>query len=210
MAEGSLENGYVYETNARILTNQNASATEDLSLSESLSPSWLHEEFSQKIIPTQLKQDISLSAKRGIEIHKLFELTSGMNISQAIEFLNDALNNIVPYCNLSQKDQQKILKVLSVSEMDMFFSKQAFSEVELTDGNQLMRLDRLLVNDKEVLILDIKTSENPPQTPEQVDDDICEQMNSYKQLLQKKYPKHNVRTFLLWTETPSLMEILKN
>ena len=67
------------------------------------------------------------------------------------------------------------------------------------------RVDRLIVTDSEVLIVDFKTDQPAPDSPEKVADTYKAQMAAYWAVLQKAYPGRNVRAALCWTDGPRLM-----
>jgi ATP-dependent helicase/nuclease subunit A len=69
------------------------------------------------------------------------------------------------------------------------------------------QIDRLVVTEKEVLIVDFKTNHAPPSLPAEAPAGYVRQLALYRAVLQKLYPQRPVRTALLWTETPELMEI---
>jgi ATP-dependent helicase/nuclease subunit A len=69
------------------------------------------------------------------------------------------------------------------------------------------QVDRLVVSPGEVLIVDFKTNHAPPNLPAQAPSAYVRQLALYRAVLQKLYPQLPVRTALLWTETPELMEI---
>lgn len=68
-------------------------------------------------------------------------------------------------------------------------------------------IDRLVVTDREVLVLDFKTNRPPPRTVDQVARTYLIQMAAYRALLQATWPGRTVRAALLWTDVPSLMEL---
>ena len=69
------------------------------------------------------------------------------------------------------------------------------------------QIDRLVVTEREVLIVDYKTNHAPPRTPEEAPRGYVRQLALYRAVLAKLYPQLPVRAALLWTETPDLMEI---
>lgn len=72
------------------------------------------------------------------------------------------------------------------------------------------RVDRLVVTDHEVLIVDFKTDRPPPSAPEGVGDSYILQMAAYAAVLKNAYPGKPVRSALLWTDAPKLMELPEN
>lgn len=69
------------------------------------------------------------------------------------------------------------------------------------------QIDRLVVTDSEVLIVDFKTNHAPPSRPDEAPRGYVRQLALYRAVLGKLYPQRAVRAALLWTETAELMEI---
>ncbi|MBR1234456.1 double-strand break repair helicase AddA [Bradyrhizobium sp. AUGA SZCCT0182] len=69
------------------------------------------------------------------------------------------------------------------------------------------QIDRLVVTEREVLIVDYKTNHAPPKLPAEAPRGYVRQLALYRAVLAKLYPQLPVRAALLWTETPDLMEI---
>jgi ATP-dependent helicase/nuclease subunit A len=68
-------------------------------------------------------------------------------------------------------------------------------------------VDRLVVTNTEVLVLDFKTNRPPPLNVEEVAQVYLNQMAAYRALLQANWPGKHVRCALLWTDGPRLMEL---
>jgi len=69
------------------------------------------------------------------------------------------------------------------------------------------QIDRLVVTQSEVLIVDFKTNHTPPAEAAQAPPAYIRQLALYRAVLQKLYPERAVRAALLWTEAPDFMEI---
>lgn len=69
------------------------------------------------------------------------------------------------------------------------------------------RVDRLVVTESEVFIIDFKTDRPPPKRPEDVGTSYLAQMGAYAAILAQAYPGRNIRTALVWTDGPKLMEL---
>ncbi len=69
------------------------------------------------------------------------------------------------------------------------------------------QVDRLVVGEHEVLVIDYKTNRAPPATPDQVPAAYLRQMAAYGALLRQIYPDRRVRCALLWTQGPHLMPL---
>jgi len=69
------------------------------------------------------------------------------------------------------------------------------------------QIDRLVLHHNEVWIVDFKTNHHVPNTPQEVPALYKEQLAAYRGLIQNIFSDKLVRTFLLWTETLTLMEM---
>ncbi|MEZ5898110.1 MAG: double-strand break repair helicase AddA [Hyphomicrobiaceae bacterium] len=69
------------------------------------------------------------------------------------------------------------------------------------------QIDRLVVLEREVLIIDYKTNRPPPRLVEAVAPAYLYQLAAYVLALSEIYPGKKVRAALLWTDGPNLMEV---
>jgi len=77
------------------------------------------------------------------------------------------------------------------------------------DGDHVLsgQVDRLLVTDEAVSVIDFKTNRPPPETESNVHPRYLRQMAAYRNALREIYPGRPVRAVLLWTLGPRLMEL---
>jgi len=151
--------------------------------------------------------------KRGRLIHTLFqflpELPANDRRVRASEWLAR------PVHKLTDTQQHEILDaVMRVLENPGFanlFGPQARAEVPVTGmmGNTVVsgQIDRLMVADDEIVILDYKTNRPAPATREGVSPVYKTQLRLYRDLLKKVYPNKDIRAVLLWTDGPRLMDM---
>jgi ATP-dependent helicase/nuclease subunit A len=69
------------------------------------------------------------------------------------------------------------------------------------------QVDRLVVTEGEVLIVDYKTNHSPPLAIADAPQAYVRQLALYRRVLSNLYPARSVRCALLWTETAQMMEI---
>ena len=69
------------------------------------------------------------------------------------------------------------------------------------------RVDRLVVSDREVLIVDFKTDQPAPEDVSGVGESYRLQMAAYWAVLKEAWPRHAVRAALCWTDGPKLMPL---
>jgi ATP-dependent helicase/nuclease subunit A len=69
------------------------------------------------------------------------------------------------------------------------------------------RVDRLVVEDDRVLVVDFKTNRPAPETIEDADPAYLEQMAVYVAVLRAVFPDKRAEAALLWTDGPRLMPV---
>jgi ATP-dependent helicase/nuclease subunit A len=69
------------------------------------------------------------------------------------------------------------------------------------------QIDRLVVAEHRVLIVDYKTLRPPPAAEDEVAPIYLRQLAAYQAALTRIYPDREIRCALLWTEGPRLMPI---
>jgi ATP-dependent helicase/nuclease subunit A len=77
-------------------------------------------------------------------------------------------------------------------------------------GDLSGQIDRLVVSDDALLVLDYKTNRPPPQTPEDVAPAYVAQLAAYRAALRLMFPGRSLQAALVWTDGPKLMEIPSN
>jgi ATP-dependent helicase/nuclease subunit A len=69
------------------------------------------------------------------------------------------------------------------------------------------QVDRLLITDSEILVVDYKTNRLPPLKVAEVEVVYLRQLASYRAALIELYPDKTIFCALLWTDGPHLMAI---
>jgi ATP-dependent helicase/nuclease subunit A len=154
--------------------------------------------------------------RRGSIIHKLLQtlpdLPDERRRASAVRYLAAQLD-------LSEAQKAEIveetLRVLSDPQFSAIFGPGSRAEVSasgrapgLPEGMIVNgQIDRLVVTDHEVLIIDFKTNRPPPERSEDVSPVYYAQMAAYRALLKAIHPGKPVRCALLWTDAPRLMEL---
>ena len=182
-----------------------------------LAPSKLVEDFDEPSVASPLSAGGADRFKRGRLIHRLLQtlpdLAEGARDAAAKRFLaNEGWA-------LSTDGQAEIadaaLTVLATPAFASLFGPGSRAEVSLVGeidrrGESLYlsgQIDRLLVSDDQVLIIDYKTNRPPPERVEDASPAYIAQMAGYCALLATLYPDRPIRAALLWTDAPRLMEI---
>jgi ATP-dependent helicase/nuclease subunit A len=106
---------------------------------------------------------------------------------------------------------EETLAVLNHADFAPLFAPGSQAEVPvvaLLAGRALAgQIDRLVVAEREVLIVDYKTLRPPPVDERDVPGAYLDQLAAYRAAIAAIYPGRAVRCALLWTEGPRLMPI---
>ena len=151
--------------------------------------------------------------QRGLLIHRLMQslpdLPEAAREAAARRFLAQKAHDLDPV----EQDAiaRETLAVLRHPDFAALFGPGSRAEVPvvgLIDGRALSgRIDRLVVTGDAVLIVDYKTNRPPPTDTAAVSPAYVEQLAAYRAALERIYPGRRVRTLLLWTDGPRLMEL---
>ncbi len=110
----------------------------------------------------------------------------------------------------------RVLAILDDPRFAALFSPGSRAEVPIVGrlaragGGDLHvsgQIDRLAVTVEEVLIADYKTNRDPPASVEKAPSTYVGQLALYRALLGRIYRDRPIRTALVWTEIPGLMEL---
>jgi ATP-dependent exoDNAse (exonuclease V) beta subunit len=127
-----------------------------------------------------------------------------------------ALNRLT---HLNVAEQNEILEatfnVLDDPAFAHVFSSNGRAEVPLTgllpraDGHNIVsgQIDRLVVDESGVTVLDYKTNRPAPRDLADVPEAYIRQMRTYRDLLARIWPEKPVRCALVWTDGPALMDV---
>jgi ATP-dependent helicase/nuclease subunit A len=151
--------------------------------------------------------------QRGNHIHRLLQTLpdqeEGLREAAAARYL------ALPAHVIDPAQQREILAetmaVLRHPDFAPIFGPGSRAEVALTallSGRVVSgQVDRVLITDSEILVVDYKTNRPPPLQVGGVDVAYLRQLATYRAALMEIYPEKTVRCALLWTDGPNLMAI---
>ncbi len=101
--------------------------------------------------------------------------------------------------------------VLTNPDLSDIFSPTTLAEVPITAQLGQSRIngiiDRLIVTDDAVLIVDFKSNAHVPKHADACPEGLLRQMGAYAIAMAQIYPNHKIETALLWTKTAQLMRL---
>ncbi|MCZ6522842.1 MAG: double-strand break repair helicase AddA, partial [Alphaproteobacteria bacterium] len=151
--------------------------------------------------------------RRGRLVHRLLELLPALERGRRAAAARRFLAN--PGHGLTRPEQAEIaaqtLAVLQDEAFAALFGPASRAEVALAGvvGARVIsgQIDRLVVGEKEILIVDYKSNRSPPERADEVPEAYVRQLAAYRAVLRGIYPDRPVRCAILWTEGPSLMAL---
>ena len=162
-----------------------------------------------------LRLTYSKELKKGKFIHYLLEwlpqVGKGYRELQGKKYLAEPRH----YLEKGEQEEylRSALKVLNEKSFEDIFNKEAIVEVPISgniveDGITYKvsgRIDRLLINNHEITIVDLKTNKVVPKKISQVPTGYKKQLAIYYKLVKQIYPDHEIKCMLLWVEKPIVM-----
>jgi ATP-dependent helicase/nuclease subunit A len=112
---------------------------------------------------------------------------------------------------MRKKAVEEVFSIINNPEFAPLFGENSRAEIPLSGiiDNRVVngQVDRLVITEEEVLIIDYKTNQLPPSSSATIPETYKKQMAAYHSLLSNIYPEKNIRTFLLWTQNMHMMEV---
>lgn len=173
-------------------------------------PSHLDETVAEKETATP-PLGVGGAAERGILIHRLLQLLSGLEPSRREEAASRYLARTEAAMPQEGQDRiiSEVLAVMTHPEFSEAFSPDALAEaplVGMVEGRRLAgQVDRLIVRPDTVTVIDFKTGVPPKNNV--IPASYKKQMEAYTALLAEIYPGRTIRAALLYTSTPLLVRI---
>lgn len=153
---------------------------------------------------------------RGTLIHELLETLPQIEKSRQLEQAQKRLSRENQIDDELKNDIiNEAIKIINDTQFGDLFSQDSRAEVAIMGKSKLLpndmiingMIDRMIIKNDEILILDYKTNRPPPKNINDVVPQYINQMACYWALLHETYPSHKIKCALLWTDVPDLMEI---
>jgi ATP-dependent helicase/nuclease subunit A len=112
--------------------------------------------------------------------------------------------------DVQQDILSEVLKILNNPDFAPFFHRDSLAEVAVTgligEGRIISgQIDRLVIGERDIWILDYKTNRPPPTDPKDIPQTYRNQLAAYRESIAAIYPRHAIHCALLWTDGPRLM-----
>jgi ATP-dependent helicase/nuclease subunit A len=151
--------------------------------------------------------------RRGRVIHRLLQLLPEVPADDRPEACTRLLDRAAPGMAANEREQiaGEVAEILGDNQFAALFGPGSRAEVPLIGllGETVVsgQVDRLVVGEQEVMVIDYKTNRPPPHDEAGVAPGYIFQMATYRAVLARIYPGKSIRCALLWTDGPRLMAL---
>jgi ATP-dependent helicase/nuclease subunit A len=155
--------------------------------------------------------------RRGVIIHQLLQLLPDVALDQREAACRRFLARSIHELSAAEQEEiaEESLRVLAEPGFAPLFGPGSRAEVPIAGeiaglaGSHIVsgQIDRLLVSEESVLVVDYKSNRPPPMVESEVPAIYLRQMAAYRALLAHLYENRPVRCALLWTDGPLLMPL---
>ena len=169
-----------------------------------------------KALPSDVNWDSDTAKTYGSYVHLLLEnlpVHTKENWPQIANNLRFTLEQSLDD-DIAMQAYEIAKQVLGALDLNWIFQKDAFAEVafvtilpEYSERSFHGIIDRLVVLNETIFIVDFKTNRATPQTADQIPVGILNQMVIYEHAIKQLYPDYTVKTGILWTAEAKFMEI---
>ena len=159
-------------------------------------------------------RDADAARKEGIALHALLQHLGRVDPAMRADVVPRALLVLLPDAPGSHAPiGAKALSILARPELATLFGPASRAEVPFLvdarrDGADIRlagRIDRLLVDDSGVMVVDYKSDTSVPGQPGDVPGNYLTQLGLYALVAGQLFPGRDVRAAILWTQLESLM-----
>ena len=161
-------------------------------------------------------RDAETARKSGIALHALLQHLGRIDRGLWPKVIPRALEVLLPDMPKEQaRLAPKALSILDSLEFAYLFGADSRAEVPflvdvVRDGEPIRlsgRIDRLIVDDHSVLVIDYKSDATAPKTAVDIPPRYVTQLSLYALVASQLFPGRTVRAAILWTELESLMNL---
>jgi ATP-dependent helicase/nuclease subunit A len=150
--------------------------------------------------------------EQGRALHRLFQLLPDMPAEQRRQAALQLLERRNITGGKAKNLADRALGIIEHKDFAAYFGKSGFAEIPLVadlgeKGVLSGQVDRIVLSEAEVLILDYKSDRAPAKDPSEVPPAYIAQLAAYRAALTRMFPQRTVTAALLWTETARFMII---
>ena len=166
------------------------------------------EQLNQSNFDCNIGDNFNFSQIRGSIIHEIVNFII-KNVKSSDYWLQEKATMIIDknlFLSQAQKKDinDKIKDFINSLFLQQIRNKEIKSEIEIVDNGKIYRIDLIIEDKKEILIIDYKTDKKVPKI---APSNYCNQLINYKKSLQKIYQNKVINCAIFWLEELKLHKI---
>ena len=188
------ETGLVYQTGLPVALTESVQAQEQSNLEL---PAWVNAKPDGVTSKTTLSnlEELSEAQQRGIALHKLLE-----HLPNTAGDRTQIAHKLLKHWGYSEfvttEDTQALLDLMNKPEVSELLTG-GVAEAKFCYDQMTGRMDRVIVSDKQITIIDFKSGRSSESLPTVYQ----EQLTSYVEFMRKLYPSHEITAKLIWLDS---------
>lgn len=203
--------------------------TIELEASTAPSPAWLFRPAPEEsrpprpLTPSHLGPDeasnpppdltMRAAAERGILLHSLFQRLPDIEPERRVDVADRWLAKQKQVADSARRTEiiKTVLAVMNNPQWSALFAPESLAEAPIAAvvGEHVISgtVDRLLITDDQIFVVDFKTGRRVPDQAEQAPISYLRQMAAYVAALEKIFPGRPIRAGLLYSHGPEMLEL---
>ena len=160
--------------------------------------------------------DVDVARQKGIALHAILQHLGKIELQMRERIAKKALQILLPNRREWHEElANKAISILSNPKFQYLFAANSRAEVPffvnaMKNGkpvNIAGRIDRIIIQEKQVLIIDFKSDANIASDISQLTKKYITQMALYALVGKKLFPKHKISTAIFWTGNETLLNL---
>jgi len=155
--------------------------------------------------------DAEFARKKGVALHALLEHLTKIESEKQLEIGLRALEILLP--QKPNWHEEIITKAISILQNKLLFNENSRAEIPFLveakkSGKSVKiagRIDRIIINKNEVLLVDYKSDLNPANNEDDVSKKYLTQLGLYQLVGKKIFTNKKIKAAIFWTQSENLM-----
>ncbi len=153
------------------------------------------------------------AAERGILLHSLFQRLPDIEPERRLDVADRWLAKQKGVADPTRRGEiiKTVLAVMDNPQWSALFAPESLAEAPIAAvvGDHVISgtVDRLLIADDQIFVVDFKTGRRVPEKAEQAPISYLRQMAAYVAALEKIFPSRQIRAGLLYSHGPQMLEV---
>ncbi|MBT4921402.1 MAG: UvrD-helicase domain-containing protein [Rickettsiales bacterium] len=163
----------------------------------------------KKFSPQAENMEDDYHKKLGIIIHNILDDLQMIKPEDKVKFIEGQLNRQDKNISAADKDvfRQNLTEIITDPKFEYLFKSNSQDEIELLYNQKLIRIDKLIIMEDYVEIIDYKTDLDLPSNANEVKSEYQDQLALYAAAVQLHYPNKKIKQKLFYLRHKSFISL---